>query len=470
MFVWGSNEFGQRANGHHDDEGGAAKPQRVVVSVFAGKKRSPSLVTVGGGALCCIRADGNCYAWGDGRAGLLGASRKKLLTRPIALKMKLKKSVSTVALGQDRALAALDDGSVVEWGAGTGSRAPSVIAGITGIAHVACGPSHSVAATGGASAGSVYCWGSNAAFACAGASDGASIAAGSSTAAVTFVDSATRSDVQAGIRGVACGGTCTFLVTATGKLLMSGQLFAGGEVCKGFSFVRDAASSRPLSGVVQVAAGLNHALARCGTTGVFGWGDGESAGHGDSAGDTPSATKIDSLSLTPMLAGAERTSLVTRTSFIAHVACGTRSSFAVTQHGNMLSWGANERGQLGQGTTLPTKAPRFVAELDRNVACVTVSASEASTCALCVEGPSVAANSGPRAHERAEWNKVYDSEGALSWEAYVAANPMSEDPALKEMATALMMLEGMDLDGGDAASMTRATDATAARAKAEMLL
>ena len=394
----------------------------------------------------CTRADGKTYAWGNGGGGLL-AKKKRELTRPTVIK--ISEAVKAIAMGADRACAALEGGACVEWGSGTGAATPTVVAGLADTTHVACGPSHSAAAT---AAGAVHAWSQ-----AHGASHLACAGSASSGTAIAFSDSAARRDVASGIVSLACGAESTFVATRSGTLLMAGRLYPGGTVNKAFGLVRSAATGRPLEGVVQVAAGSAHAIARCANGDVYSWGAGACAGHAAKA-DVAEPTKIACLCDGHFA--------------VTDVACGAASGYAVTAHGNMLSWGANGVGQLGQGSTLPQQTPRFTLALEKSVACIQIRAAGQTAIALVAEGPQIAGNYGARSLEMAAWNKVHDAAGALSWDSYVReaqGGGGQVDAALKEMATALMMLDGMDVEA-DAASMTRATDATDALAQADRAL
>jgi alpha-tubulin suppressor-like RCC1 family protein len=69
---------------------------------------------------------------------------------------------------------------------------------------------------------------------------------------------------------------------------------------------------------------------------------------------------------------------------IMAIAAGDRHTCAVTEDGRALCWGANEDGQLGDGTTTNRTTPVDVSELDSGVSAL--AAGGRHTCALIVGG------------------------------------------------------------------------------------
>jgi alpha-tubulin suppressor-like RCC1 family protein len=127
--------------------------------------------------------------------------------------------------------------------------------------------------------------------------------------------------------------------------------------------VNDACPGNP---VVRVRAGGDHAclLRRDGT--VWCWGQGASGELGDGGGVARSTMEVVT-GLPPE---------------VMELALGDAHSCVVTTAGAVWCWGANESGQLGDGTTVPRALPGAVFGLDDAIAVV---AGGAFTCALRAE-------------------------------------------------------------------------------------
>jgi alpha-tubulin suppressor-like RCC1 family protein len=97
-----------------------------------------------------------------------------------------------------------------------------------------------------------------------------------------------------------------------------------------------------LSRVARLAAGAGHVLALDVGGTVYAWGDNlyGQCGNGAISAEAP----VTSPGLVPGLDG------------VAAVAAGARHSLALKSDGTVWSWGANDNGQLGNGTTVPYSA------------------------------------------------------------------------------------------------------------------
>lgn len=95
-----------------------------------------------------------------------------------------------------------------------------------------------------------------------------------------------------------------------------------------------------LSGVAEIAAGLQHAMARKSDGTVWTWGYG---GYGQLGnGSNSSQSNIVSVS-----------GITTATAIDA----GDNHSLAVLSNGTVWAWGNNDSGQLGDGTTVGRNVP-----------------------------------------------------------------------------------------------------------------
>ena len=123
------------------------------------------------------------------------------------------------------------------------------------------------------------------------------------------------------------------------------------------------------SGVVALAAGDYHTCALTAVGGVKCWGYNGVGGLGD-------GTTTDRL--TPVFVNGLRSGVVA-------IAAGNHHTCALTKVGGAKCWGANAGGQLGDGTTTDRLTPVFVNGLNSGVAAITTGKTY-HTCALTKAG------------------------------------------------------------------------------------
>lgn len=122
------------------------------------------------------------------------------------------------------------------------------------------------------------------------------------------------------------------------------------------------------SGVVQVSEGAYSSCARLTTGGVMCWGRGAEGQLGD--GTTVGQNKPTNLVTLPLPA--------------LSINAGSSHVCAVTSDHNLYCWGANNAGQLGDGTTTNRPTPIKVPAFANNVASVAL--GTAFTCAVTTDG------------------------------------------------------------------------------------
>jgi len=164
---------------------------------------------------------------------------------------------------------------------------------------------------------------------------------------------------------VAAGGEHTCAVDNEGAVLCWGSGSAG-QLGDG-SYTDRSTARRVASlehGVKAVAAGWKHSCALASGGGVWCWG----ANHQGQLGDGSTLWS----SRPKQTAGLE--------SGVRAITAGDSHTCALTETGQVWCWGQNDRGQLGDGTTTPRKAPVAVIGLETGVAAI--AAGWYHTCAL----------------------------------------------------------------------------------------
>ncbi len=166
IFCWGSNQtYGALGDTDPSVLNGSAVPHKIPAGNLPGS--NVTSLTAGSFNNCATFANGDLYCWGRGDFGQLGLNSKN--NQPTPQKVTLPKKALQVAAGDLHACALLDDATVVCWGhnfsgqIGDGSAmndklTPTAVMGLSGVASIGLGDSHSCAVLQN---GSVSCWGLN---------------------------------------------------------------------------------------------------------------------------------------------------------------------------------------------------------------------------------------------------------------------------------------------------------------------
>jgi alpha-tubulin suppressor-like RCC1 family protein len=143
----------------------------------------------------------------------------------------------------------------------------------------------------------------------------------------------------------------------------AGQLGIGAGVTRSAYF----AAVPGLTGVASVSAGDYHSLALMGDGTIRSWGLNSDGQGGNGSFDSTHPTPVS----------------VTGISGAVAIAAGGRHSLALLANGTVLAWGANDSGQLGDGSLTPRPAPVPVAGLTGVIA---IAAGGAHSLAIRIDG------------------------------------------------------------------------------------
>lgn len=316
-------------------------------------------LSVGGNHACAVYDDGEVRCWGGNGLGQLGDGtrneRPTLIERNTPLSVKnLNGFARSVVAGEGHTCALLNTGSIKCWGdnrkyqLGNGYQPPqprpqpheTLIANVT---QIAAGDSHNCAVM---QDGAVRCWGSNNLEQL-----GISAETPASAQAIFVSDIGTgQGKVPAQLVAASTNGACA--------LTLSGSVLCWGD---------DNPIPRKISGLSQnvtaIAAGGDHycavqlGVAKC-------WGSNTSGELGD--GTTNRATNPVNVQ------GIEDE--------VIDIEAGVSHTCALLSTGRVKCWGANESGQLGDGTVLRRLTPVDVQNLPLNV--TAISAGKTLSCAI----------------------------------------------------------------------------------------
>jgi alpha-tubulin suppressor-like RCC1 family protein len=266
-----------------------------------------------------------------------------------------------LAAGIHHACAITDAGLVWCWGGGSNGQlgdgtmadrsTPTPVPGLSGVSGLAAGAYHTCAVR----AGEVYCWGW----------DGDGQVAGSPTS--NNVTAPVKVAGLGRVKKVTAGYSHTCALTSAGDVYCWGSN-ADGQLGLGTVVTSSSPARLPgLSDIVDIAAGQDHTCAVRAAGGVVCWGKNGfgQAGSGTSTVTTPTPM--------PGLTGVAA----------IRVASGTRHTCVVTESGSAWCWGANDAGQLGNGTTAVSGTPSLVTGL---AGVAELAGGLAHTCALITSG------------------------------------------------------------------------------------
>ncbi|MES2922712.1 MAG: HYR domain-containing protein [Verrucomicrobiota bacterium] len=353
LVSWGSNASGNLGNGNSTNStipvplsASGALAGKVLLNTDAGANHG-----------LVVSAEGRVFAWGSNSSGQLGDGSTSARLSAVAVDhsgVLAGNTVVATAAGGSHSLVLTSDGRVYAWGSNVSrqlgnnsipnSSVPvavdisGALAGKT-VVSIAAGTNHSLVLS---SEGRVYAWGSN--------SDGQlGKSVGYNSQIPVAVDT---SGVLAGktVVAISAGVNHSLALTQDGKIIGWGNNGSGQLGNNGPSYSNvpvEVISSGALAGltVVAIAAGDDHSMALTSNGRVFSWGSNSDGQLGDSS--TNWSQVPVAVNTSGALAGQS----------VVAIAAGDSHNLALTASGQIVSWGDNYYGQLGDGTTIDRLAP-----------------------------------------------------------------------------------------------------------------
>ena len=303
----------------------------------AGGVLAAPAVPAAAGSAQAASAPGALRGWGANEQGQIGDGTRVSRDAPVPVKLPAGTKVSAVRGGCTFGLAATTAGSVLTWGrqfAPTGG--PAITAGPltpvrvrlpkgTRVSTVRAGCSLSLALT---TKGGVLAWG---------AGGSGELGNGSTRNHSRPVRVALPRGTR--VKAISAGGSFGLALTTTGHLLAWGEN-SSGQLGDGTTTDRRRPVRVKLPAGVRVtaiAAGAGSSFAVT-SGGVFAWGADDQGQLGDGA--TTDRHRPERIALPQSVAQAGR---------VTQLASGCQFTMALTARGQVLAWGTNFRGQLGDG-------------------------------------------------------------------------------------------------------------------------
>ncbi len=375
LSAWGNNYFGQLGDGTYGDN--RATPVKV------GGLRGAEVEALAGGQghTLALRGDGAVLAWGYNRDGELGNGTNEDSPTLVVVKDSHDptghlSSVRAIAAGTSHSLALKEDGTVWAWGynsdgqLGDGTKANSTrpvrVGKLGGVRAIAAGAFFSLALK---EDGTVWAWGSN--------TSGQDNKQSGQLGDGAIDSSATPLEVGGlgGVEAVAAGASHGLALKNDGTVRAWGDNFFGelGDGSKTDSPTPVRASD--LDGVEAVEGGgwFSLALKEDGT--VWAWGYNQDGELGNGTATDAKETQCENTSeagdsqVRSSCANSPTPVRVGGLGGVRAIAAGSSHGLALKDDGSVWAWGANDQGQLGNGTetlgsnTLGTNAPAEVKDL-----------------------------------------------------------------------------------------------------------
>jgi alpha-tubulin suppressor-like RCC1 family protein len=335
---WGNNDDGELGRGNLS---GASVPVKVKLP----KGVTIRQVRAGCADSVALSSAGHVYAWGDNSRGQLGDGTTVTRTVPVRVKLPAAAKVTAVRAGCDDNLALTSTGRVYAWGLnaagelGDGThrdRHRPVLVKLpknTRIKAISAGCDHSLAIT---SSGKLLAWGFN--------SNG-QLGNGN----LTSKDVPVRVNLPAGATASFAAAGCYHSIAMTSAGLYAwgrnaeGQLGDGSQVSTSVpEQIVILRRGPPIGKLVSLFAGCYHTLALFAKGAVLAWGYNGYGQLGD--GSVTTRSKPTGVMLP---AGAT----------VKAISSGCDTSYALTKAGQVLAWGLNGQGELGNGNTANSDLP-----------------------------------------------------------------------------------------------------------------
>ncbi|TYZ64576.1 hypothetical protein PybrP1_001487 [[Pythium] brassicae (nom. inval.)] len=339
VYSWGRGEDGQLGLGDTSD-------QHRPVLVDALQERRIVQIACGSGHTVVLTEEGEVFTWGRGDDGRLGHGDNGWKFVPRLVEELRGRNIRQVTCGSYHTAAVTVAGDLYTWGGGmygklghgneTGHSTPFLVESLKGlqVRQVACGSRHTVVLLENRD---VYTWGDK--------ENG--VSGHGETEGQQYLPSSLEELRGKSVKQISACGFHTAALTDAGEV----YTFGDGKFGRlGHNSERNQAVARFVDGLAdkrvrQVACGGFHTAAVTETGEVYTWGGGEHGqlGHGD---------KVNRTAPTLVRALADK--------LVVQITCGWSHTVALTDAGEVFTWGNGDHGKLGHSDTTKVTVPKPV--------------------------------------------------------------------------------------------------------------
>ena len=341
-YAWGDNTSGTLGNGTTES---TLAPIKVSLPGGIAFRQ----ISVGFDHTLAIGDDGKVYTWGSNAYGQCGGNTEEMYSIPTSINAFADQEIVSIAAGKYFSLALGSDGTVYSWGynnnlqlgtsVGTQSNTPQRIVALEDVFVVQINAGYS-SASAITSTGDVYLWGENAFF-----------QLGTDVGIRLEPTLLATESFPSQIKRVVHGDGYTSFLLENGAIASFGKnahgQFGNGLTSDSGSAVLKLATLDDLT-FSEIGVGNGHTLALSNSGALY------YAGLQIGAEDSISHTTFSEITLVS-------------DSKVCGLSVAYSNGAAILQDGTVLVWGDNEGGQLGNGTTVASKAPTKVLLADGNV-------------------------------------------------------------------------------------------------------
>jgi RHS repeat-associated protein len=331
---------------------------RIHKSFYAWDSYTPPSLSCGLKHTALLNASGDLWAWGDNSWGQIGDNTTTDKEFPVLVNQ----NIIRVSSGSYHTLVLRADGTVWAWGLnshgqlGDGTTSskyyPVQVYGLMNIIVIAAGSNHSMALD---QDGHVWTWGYNAS---------GQLGDGSTTNKTTPVQVKNLEDIIA-----ISAGYHHCLALKNDKTVWAWGDNGYRQLCNGTTADQPLPISvNNLTNVIAISCSYKHNLAIKDDNSVWAWGYNGDGRLGDGTYTTPTIEPVKTLLPDDIVA----------------VDCGQDHSIALQSNGNVWTWGKNDAGQLGDGTTVSKPNPAIVEHIQSEI--IAVSGGEQHSVALTSNG------------------------------------------------------------------------------------
>ena len=359
LLSWGGGQYGKL--GHGDTRN---RPLPEVVKALVGQKVTLCAAGVCHSMACTLR--GTVYSWGSNGAGRIGHQE---LTSSTPLPAAINTMGSVVVSGQlggGYGSVPQTDSSKVQSGATANPIAKRAMRRI--IQKVSVGTQHSVALSFG---GSVWSWGGN---------NYGQLGLGKDRRSTTLPIQVRHLVGNARVIDIACGAMHTLCCTVRGNLYAwgRGDDYQLGSGLKRHEYIAIQVQAMQGKHAMTVSAGESHSGCLAENGSVYTWGNGDMGklGHGSVQSTQGESTQVQ----LPRMVGGALAGLR-----VIQFSLGLSHSAAVTNSGQVYTWGGGWYGRLGIGSLDNQYVPQRVLGLEHKP-CTSVSCGAYHTLAVTQDG------------------------------------------------------------------------------------